>query len=112
MVTASDIQHAIQQLEDKWNNSSAKKGLFGNILKTVNIKNNGILDAFKRAKVQGHELTGSKWSKKIFEALPNEAGIDVDHLADRLTLAWLSDSTNNEAAKTVVENLKSCLEAD
>ncbi len=39
MVTTPDIQKAIQQLEVKWNDSSARNGLFGNILKTVNIKN-------------------------------------------------------------------------
>ncbi len=62
--------------------------------------------------MQGNGLTGSKLSKKIFEVLPNEAGIDSDRLTDRLTLAWLSEPTNNEAAKTAVENIKSCLEAD
>lgn len=71
-----------------------------------------IIEAFERAKVQGNGLTGSKWSKKIFEVLPNEAGIDVDHLADRLTLAWFSEPNNDEAAKTVVEKIKSCLEKD
>jgi predicted ATP-dependent endonuclease of OLD family len=73
---------------------------------------NGIKDAFERSKVQGHGLTGSKWSKKIFEVLPNEAGIGVDQLADRLTLAWFSEPNNNEAAKNVVEKIKSCLEKD
>lgn len=73
---------------------------------------NGIKDAFERAKVQGHSLTGSKWSKKIFEVLPNEIRIGVDHLADRLTLAWFSEPNNNEAAKTVVEKIKICLEKD
>ncbi len=73
---------------------------------------NGILDAFEKAKVQGNGLEGSKWFKKIFEILPNELGIDADRLADRLTLAWFSEQTNYRAAKTVVEKIKSCLEKD
>lgn len=84
---------------------------FDNIARAENSVN-GILDAFERDKVQGNGLEGSRWFKKIFEVLPNEAGINVDHLADRLTLAWLSDPTNDQEAKTVVENIKSCLEAD
>jgi hypothetical protein len=75
VVTTPDIQQQIQQLEAKWNDPSAKKGLFGNILKTVNIKN-------------------------------------IRAINTEIELAWFSEPTNDEAAKAVVENIKSCLEAD
>ncbi len=70
----------------------------------------GIQDAFEKARVQGNNLKGSKYSKKIFEALPHEIGIEKERLADRLTLAWLRK--NDQAAKTLVKEITSCLEID
>lgn len=72
----------------------------------------GIKDAFDRAKAQGLGLQGSKWSKKIFEALPGEAGLEPEQLADRLTLAWFSEPANNEAARALVERMNSCFEVN
>lgn len=37
MTKMQDIQNEIQQLEEKWNDATARDGLFGNILKTVKI---------------------------------------------------------------------------
>lgn len=71
---------------------------------------NGIRNAFHRAKIQGLDLQGSKWSKKIFEALPNEAGLEPEKLTDRLTLAWFSEPVNDKAARELVERMNKCFE--
>jgi predicted ATPase len=61
---------------------------------------NGLLSAFERAKARGLGFNGSKWAKKVFEALSYEAGISKELLTDRLTLTWLAQ--NDQKARALV----------
>jgi len=70
----------------------------------------GITDAFSRAKASGLGLTGSKWAKKVFSALPGELSASREFISDRLTLAWLS--RHESEARILVEQIEKALEID
>jgi len=71
---------------------------------------NGIKDAFETARVLGHDSKRAQWHKKVLSGLANELGEYENNIIDRLILAWLSDE--NEAAKKVTEEIRTCLEKD
>ena len=64
----------------------------------------GLLEAYSRAEACGLGYEGSKRAKRIFEALPHEAGINENALTDRLTIAWLSN--NATEAKQLAEGIR------
>ena len=67
----------------------------------------GLLEGYERAKAHGLGHTGSKWAKKVFEALPAELSESKEQISDRLTLAWLSHHATE--AKQVVNDIESQL---
>ena len=70
----------------------------------------GIGTAFERARATGIGLTGSDWSKKVFEALPSELETTREDVADRLTLAWLQG--HESEARGFVESLRRLFDAE
>lgn len=65
----------------------------------------GLIEGYERAKAHGLGHTGSKWAKKVFEALPAELSESKEQISDRLTLAWLSH--HETEAKQVVSDIES-----
>jgi hypothetical protein len=69
----------------------------------------GVKDAAGRAKVQGHGYAGSEAAKRIFSGLTSELEMSSDFIADRLTLAWLSDPHwESESQKLVASMRQAC----
>ncbi len=72
----------------------------------------GITDAYARARVQADGLEGSLRAKKIMKALPAELNRDHEFLADRLTLAFLTDPANVIESRRLVAKIRETLDAD
>ena len=68
----------------------------------------GIKDAFDRARAVGLGRSGSAWAKSVFSALPSELTSTREAVADRLTLAWLSN--HKEEATDLVKDIERLLE--
>jgi len=68
----------------------------------------GIKDACDRARAVGLGRSGSAWAKSVFSALPSELTSTREAVADRLTLAWLSN--HKEEATDLVKDIERLLE--
>jgi len=72
----------------------------------------GLKDAVDRAKVQGQGYAGSEAAKRIFAGLASELEMSSDFIADRLTLAWLSDPQWEDASKALVASIRQACELE
>jgi predicted ATPase len=70
----------------------------------------GIKAAACRAKVQGHGYAGSEAAKRIFAGLCSELEMSSDFIADRLTLALLSETAWEEESKRLLVSLRQAFE--
>lgn len=132
--SAADVQRMVARLRmqkvravgvrDADQGESSENGLFslpGNVspeellLDDANLRRAeqllaGVCGAEQRARVQGQGYRGSEAAKKVFSGLCTELESSPSLVADRLTLAWLSETTNREASRELVADIQAACE--
>ena len=72
----------------------------------------GLREAVDRASARGAGYQGSARAKRVMRALPSELGKPEDFISDRLSIAWLNDPGNHEAARQLARQLQELLDQD